>query len=111
MTASGNIGDNENETSSADISSAISIGSSASVTILAAQSADDPQWLSIWIYNDGNRTLWVKPQAFGVDNDKKGIPIFSGEKENILEFGKNYRGEWSGIMNSGGSRDVYVTSW
>jgi hypothetical protein len=104
-------GQHRNITDESTIALPISVGSSVSVTLVDAQLIEAQPLFAIWIYNDGNSDLWLKPQAFGVDNLKNGIPIFAGERVNILEFNKNYIGEWSGIMNAGAARDVYVTYW
>jgi len=106
-----NTGQLVNQTDDSDIKSAISVGSTASVLLVDAHAETDQPYFAIWIYNDGNQDLWLKPQAASVDNDKKGIPLSAGEYVNIMDFGVNYIGEWSGIMNSGGARDVYVTTW
>lgn len=111
MASEKNIEQNINRTGESNILVPIPIGSSLSVDIVPAIQDGEQPLLGIVVYNDGNSTLWIKLQPAATDNDKKGIPIFAGEKEEILKFGNNYDGAWSAIMNAGAEKNVYVTYW
>lgn len=84
----------------------ISVGSSTAVILLAAREAP---LLKIFVANRGNKDLFVRLYPALNDNLKRGITVNSGETKDILSFVENYTGEISGIMESGGAKDVFVT--
>ncbi len=104
------IGKNINTTDTANVLSPISVDSTTSVTLLAAQVEGDDERIKVIVTNNGNKTLWVKPQAAAIDNDKKGERVAPGESRLILEQGDNYSDEISAIFDSGGAKDVIVVS-
>ena len=108
MTAT--IGTSTNVNTEGENSSPISVGSTTAVTLIAAQvfPADAPR-IKVWVYNDGNRLLWVRLYPASDDNIARGIPIEPGERIVLMEKSDIYTGEISAIMASGGARDVYVT--
>ena len=107
MTAT--VGTSTNLNTEGSALSPISVDSTTAVTLLPATAALDPPRIKVWVYNDGNRILWVRLYAASVDNLKQDVPIGPGEKYVLLEGSDIYTEEISGIMNSGGARDVYVT--
>lgn len=104
-----NIGGNINVTDEADVLGAISVDSTTSATLLSAQVNPEVARVKVVVHNDGNQALWVKLQAAFIDNDKKGIRVPAGEGAVIIEGSDIYTGEISGIMDSGGARNVFVT--
>jgi len=108
MTAT--IGTSANLNTASETLSPISVNSTTATTLIAAQvlPTEAPR-IKVWVYNEGNRLLWVRLYPAPDDNIARGIPIEPGERITLMEGSDIYTGEISGIMASGGARDVYVT--
>lgn len=108
MTAT--IGTSTNKNTSADVLSAISVDATTAVTLLTTLVVPfEPPRIKVVVYNSGNRNLWVRFYPAADDNLKRGIVVKPGENSTIMQGSDIYTGGISGIMDSGGARDVYVT--
>ena len=101
------IGENINTTDTASNPDPISVDSTTSTKLLDAVTSAEALTIRAMITNWGNKTLWVKRQAATEDNDVNGEAWFAGETKEVIQDG-DYSGEVSGIMESGGAKDVYV---
>lgn len=109
MSAAKNIGRNRNVNDEADVPSGITINSTTSTVIAAA----NPDRISFRVdNNEADKGAWVKLQAASVDNQKKGIWLKGDKTESayIMDPDNIYTGEISAIGDSD-SFDLYVTEY
>ena len=104
------LGRNRNKNDTATVSAGITLNSTTSTVILAA----NPNRMSFDVNNNfSNQAAWVKMQAASTDNDKKGI-FLNKKNAGISSWSMSpdniYTGEISAIADSG-SPTVYVTEY
>ncbi len=106
------IGRNRNSNDSADVNSGVTLNSSTSVVIAAA----NPDRISFIVDNNSaQKESWIKLQPAATDDDKKGIFLArrsnaSGNTSWSMDTDNIYTGEISAIADSG-SPIVYVTEY
>lgn len=81
----------------------VSVSSVTSVIL----SVENSERTYLEISNSGNKTLWVKFQKASIDNDKKGI-LLKGDSVWRMPENDKYKGEISGIMDSGPSATISI---
>jgi hypothetical protein len=100
------IGANINVSDDATTLSPISVDSTTAVDLLPAREKSDPL-IRATIFNAGNKVLWLRFYPAATDNLFRGEPLLPGDTLK-LELPSMPLSGISGIMSSGGARDVYV---
>jgi hypothetical protein len=100
------LGSNINVSDEAFTSLAIPIDSTTAVDLALPRNKAEPH-RRITIFNAGNKVLWLRFYPAGIDNLFIGEPLLPGDTLK-LELPNMPTGGISGIMASGGARDVYV---
>ena len=96
---------NMNDSATTDV---VSVGSSSAVTLLLADTSPSNPTREVTVTNDGNKALWVRKYPAATDNNKVGVRVPAGESKKVVENSEIYYGEISGIMDSGGAKNVIV---
>ena len=96
------IGRNANTTDESFISAPISVGSSVSTTLIAAN--EQRMYLAISVLD---KDIWLKFQAASVDNNKRGIFVGRNQMYELLPDNM-YTGEISAICDVG-TATIYIT--
>ena len=94
-----------NTNATANMPTAVSLNSSTSTTLIAANA----KRIFFGVSNDSPLKVWIKFQAASVDNDKKGILLQSNAYWE-MPIENTYTGEISAI-NDAGASDVNVTEY
>ena len=96
---------NSNTNDESTLSGAIALNTSTSTTVVSANT----DRINVTISNPSQNLVWIKFQASGVDNDKKGITLFG---RSVFEMTPDnlYTGEISAIADTG-TPDIYVTEY
>jgi hypothetical protein len=100
-------GQNFNINQSPTTPSSISVDSTTAVTLIPAPPSFNNPWRWMSFYNDGNQPLWLRFYTAATDNTKRGTLLAPGESL-VFQLPNMPSTEISGIMNSGGARNVYV---
>lgn len=95
---------NTNTNDATVLSSAITLNGTTSTTILAV----NIRRIEVIFSNPSNKMVWIKEQAASVDDDKKGWALWPRTTDKTTPDNL-YTGEYSAILDSGASADIYIT--
>ena len=102
------VGTSTNTADEASVLDGVTLNTSTSTTILAAQAAGDQPRIKVIVQNGGATAVWIKLQPAADDDDVKGFLLGMSERQVILEGSDIYTGEISAIA-AAGAPEVFVT--